>query len=110
MRPSLALHLGGMGTRTVNFYNALAGRLGFGEAAAAVQDAYLAGDHDGAVAAVTDELVDGMTIAGDPDHVRERLAAYRDAGTTTLIVTLVSPTPGLRRDQLEWITELAPDP
>jgi len=110
MRPSLALHLGGMGTRTVNFYNALAGRLGFGEAATAVQEAYLAGRHDEAVAAVTDELVDGMTIAGDPDHVRERLAAYRDAGTSTLIVTLVSPTPGLRREQLEWITELAPDP
>lgn len=110
MRPSLALHLGGMGTRTVNFYNALAGRLGFGEAAAAVQDAYQAGRYDDAVAAVTDELVDGMTIAGGPDHVRERLAAYQDAGTSTLIVTLVSPTPGLRRDQLEWITELAPDP
>lgn len=109
MRPSLALHLGGMGTRTVNFYNALAGRLGFGHAAAAVKDAYLAGRHDDAVAAVTDELVDGMTIAGDPDHVRERLAAYQDAGTSTLIVTLPSPTPGLRHEQLEWITELAPD-
>jgi F420-dependent oxidoreductase-like protein len=110
MRPSLALYLGGMGTRGTNFYNALAGRLGFGAAAAAVKEAYLADRLDDAVAAVTDELVDGLTIAGGPEHVRGRLAAYQDAGTSTLIVTLVSPTPRLRHEQLEWIAELAPDP
>src|SRR6476659_829556 len=33
-----ALYLGGMGSREQNFYNALAVRMGFGEAAAAVQE------------------------------------------------------------------------
>jgi F420-dependent oxidoreductase-like protein len=108
MRPLLALYLGGMGSRQVNFYNRLAGRLGFGAPAAAVQEAYLAGRRDDAAAAIPDELVDAMTVSGPPERVRERLAAYRDAGTSSLIAALVSPTLRVRREQLEWIAELAP--
>jgi F420-dependent oxidoreductase-like protein len=109
MRPLLALYLGGMGTRGANFYYRLAGRLGFGAAASAVQDAYLLGCLDEAAAAVPDELVDTMTVAGPPERVRTRLAAYRDAGTSTLIVAPVSPSLTERCEQLEWIAELAPD-
>lgn len=108
MRPLLALYLGGMGTRRANFYNRLAHRLGFGAVAAAVQEAYLAGRRDDAAAAITDELVDTMTVCGPPERVRDRLAAYRDAGTNILIVGLASPSLRLRREQLEWIAELAP--
>jgi F420-dependent oxidoreductase-like protein len=109
MRPLLALYLGGMGTRGANFYYRLAGRLGFGAAATAVQEAYLLGCLDEAATAVPDELVDTMTVAGPPERVRTRLAAYRDAGASTLIVAPVSPSLPERCEQLEWITELAPD-
>ncbi|HEY7144916.1 MAG TPA: LLM class flavin-dependent oxidoreductase [Streptosporangiaceae bacterium] len=109
MRPLLALYLGGMGTPAANFYYRLACRLGFGPAAAAVRESYLLGYLDEAAAAVPDELVDTMTMAGPPERVRERLAAYRDAGTSTLIVALVSQSLPERREQLEWIAELAPD-
>jgi len=108
MRPLLALYLGGMGTRGANFYYGLAGRLGFAGAAARIQEAYLGGHLDDAAAAVPDEMVDTMTTAGTPDRVRDRLAAYRDAGTTTLIAALVPPSLAERREQLAWIAELAP--
>lgn len=109
MRPLLALYLGGMGTRGTNFYYRLARRLGFGAAASTVQEAYLLGCLDEAAAAVPDEMVDTMTVAGPPDWVRARLAAYRDAGTSTLIVAPVSPSLPERCEQLEWIAELVPD-
>ena len=53
-RPFLAMYIGGMGAPRKNFYNDLAARLGYGEAAATIQERYLSGDRDGAVRAVPD--------------------------------------------------------
>ncbi len=39
-----ALYVGGMGSREQNFYNQLATRMGYGDAAREVQDLYLAKD------------------------------------------------------------------
>jgi len=50
MRPFLALYVGGMGSRDRNFYNALAGRYGFEDAARRVQDLYLEGKREEAAA------------------------------------------------------------
>jgi F420-dependent oxidoreductase-like protein len=108
MRPHVALYVGGMGTQRVNFYNRLAHRLGFGAAAARVQSAYLSGSLDEALEAVSDEMVDAMTLCGPPDKVKERLEAYRAAGTGTLIVGMVTPGARMRREQLERIAELMP--
>src|SRR5437764_2454145 len=57
MRPFIALYVGGMGSRDQNFYNHLAQRYGFEEAAKEVQDLYLAGKRDEAMAALPDELI-----------------------------------------------------
>ncbi|HST25600.1 MAG TPA: LLM class flavin-dependent oxidoreductase [Gaiellaceae bacterium] len=51
---------------------------------APIQERVDAGDVDGALALVTDEMADAMTIAGSPDHVRSRIEEYRDAGLTTI--------------------------
>jgi len=107
MRPFIALYVGGMGSRKQNFYNALAVRYGFEEAAKEVQDLYLDGKRDEAAAAVPDELVDTVTLCGPPDHVRERLAVYRDAGVGTLGVTPVAGTKDERIAQLRLVAELA---
>jgi len=107
VRPMLALYLGGMGTRGVNFYNRLAHRLGFGPAAARVQDAYFDGDLGEAVEELPDELVDALTLCGTPARVRERLAAYRKAGATRVIVGLNAPTVPDRAEQLGWLAELS---
>jgi F420-dependent oxidoreductase-like protein len=91
-RPQLALYIGGMGARGRNFYNDLACRFGYEAEAKAIQDAYLAGRKDEAEALVPAELVERTSLIGSESYVRERIAAYREAGVTTLNVTPVAPT------------------
>src|SRR5918998_3593635 len=74
MRPMLALYIGGMGSREKNFYNALVKRIGFEEAAEEVQNLYLDGKKEEAAAALPGELIDAITVVGDRDRVRDRLA------------------------------------
>src|SRR3954463_13699173 len=107
MRPFIALYVGGMDSRKQNFYNALAVRYGFEEAARKVQDLPLDGKRDEAAAAVPDELVDTVTLCGPADRVRERLAVYRDAGVGTLGVTPVAGSKDERIEQLRLVAELA---
>ena len=107
MRPYLALYIGGMGSRRQNFYNRLAVRYGFEEAARTVQDLYLEGKREEAGAALPDELIDLVTLCGPREHVRERLAVYRDAGVGTLMVTPMAWTAEERLSQLRLTAELA---
>ena len=107
MRPYLALYIGGMGSRRQNFYNRLAIRYGFEEAAKTVQDLYLDGKREEAGAALPDELIDLVTLCGPKEHVRERLGVYRDAGVGTLMVTPMAWTAEERLSQLRTIAELA---
>jgi len=106
-RPFLALYIGGMGSRKQNFYNSLVQRYGFEEAAREVQDLYLEGKREEAMAALPDALIDKVSLVGPPDLVRERLAVFRDAGVGTLGVTpLAFDRPG-RLEQLRLLAELA---
>jgi F420-dependent oxidoreductase-like protein len=83
-RPYTALYVGGMGSRKQNFYNRLAQRMGYEQAAAEIQDKYLAGDKDGAAAAVPHELIDSTTLLGPVERIADRMQAYAGAGVTTL--------------------------
>ncbi len=87
MRPSLALYIGGMGAKGKNFYNDLACRYGFEEAATEIQDLYLGGNQMAAVAAVPDALVDAVCLAGPRGHIAERLAAWEESGVDMLNVS-----------------------
>lgn len=98
VRPWLAFYLGSMGAKSKNFYVELAERQGHGVAARAVQDAALAGDQAGAIAAVSDGLVDAGAIATTPAGLDERLATYERAGVTTLVaVPCGDDKPGVLR-------------
>jgi F420-dependent oxidoreductase-like protein len=107
MRPFLALYVGGMGSRDRNFYNQLASRYGFEDAARRVQELYLEGKRDEAAAALPDELIDTVTLCGPRDAVRERLGILRDSGVGTLIVSPMAWTFEDRREQLRQVAELA---
>jgi F420-dependent oxidoreductase-like protein len=107
MRPYVALYVGGMGSRDKNFYNALVQRYGFEDAAREVQDLYLEGKRDEAMAALPDELLDTVSLCGPPDVVRERLAVFRDAGVGTLMVSPMAWTFDDRLRQLQLVAELA---
>jgi len=86
VKARLALYVGGMGARGRNFYNELACRYGYEEAARTIQDLYLGGRKAEAEAAVPDALVDEVALCGPPERIRERLGAWCDAGVTTLMV------------------------
>jgi F420-dependent oxidoreductase-like protein len=107
MRPALALYIGGMGARGKNFYHDLACRYGYQKEADLVQDAYLSGRKDEAAALVPAELVEKTALIGPHGYVKERLAAYREAGVTTLNVTALSPTHERRVRDIEALRALA---
>ncbi|MGP3925716.1 MULTISPECIES: LLM class F420-dependent oxidoreductase [unclassified Streptomyces] len=86
-RPYTALYVGGMGSAKQNFYNRLAQRMGYEKEAAEIQEKYLAGDKDGAAAAVPKELIDSTTLLGPVDRISDRMQAYAEAGVTTLSLT-----------------------
>ncbi|GAA1748077.1 LLM class F420-dependent oxidoreductase [Streptomonospora arabica] len=92
-RPMIALYVGGMGAKGKNFYNDVARRYGYEEAAERIQDLYLEGKKEEAAAAVPDEFVELTNLVGPESYVRERVAAFRAAGVTHLNVTPVGDDP-----------------
>jgi F420-dependent oxidoreductase-like protein len=107
MRPFIALYVGGMGSRKQNFYNNLVKRYGFEAQAEQIQDLYLEGKRDQAMAAIPDQLIDLVSLCGPKDHVKERIAVYRDAGVGTLGVTPLAFSKEDRLTQLRLVAELA---
>jgi F420-dependent oxidoreductase-like protein len=86
VKPRLALYVGGMGARGRNFYNDIARRYGYEDAARTIQDLYLGGRKEEAAAAVPDALVDEVSLCGPRDRIRGQLAEWKDSGVTTLMV------------------------
>ncbi|MGN0125692.1 MAG: LLM class F420-dependent oxidoreductase, partial [Rhodococcus sp. (in: high G+C Gram-positive bacteria)] len=87
VRPMVALYVGGMGAKGKNFYNDLAIRYGYAKEAETIQELYLAGKKEEAAAAVPVELLRSISLIGSEGFVRERIAAFAEAGVTTLNVT-----------------------
>ena len=106
VKPQLALYIGGMGAKDKNFYHTLATRYGYGAAADRIQELYLSGDKDSAVKAVPDELVRDISLIGTRGFVKERLAAFREAGVTALNVVPIAATPADRIKLIETLREL----
>ncbi len=87
VKPRLALYVGGMGARGRNFYNDIARRYGYEEAAKRIQDLYLSGRKDEAAAAVPDALVDEVALCGPRERIREQLTEWTSSSVTTIMVT-----------------------
>ncbi|MCK9250620.1 MAG: LLM class F420-dependent oxidoreductase [Solirubrobacteraceae bacterium] len=100
LRPMTALYVGGMGSREKNFYNRLVRSYGFEDEAQTIQDLYLDGHKDEAMARLSDELIDTVCLCGTPDTIGERLAAFADAGVDTLLVNPIAQTVDERVEQL----------
>src|SRR5207237_2776335 len=101
LKPEVALYVGGMGHRTKNFHNDIMVRRGFGDAAERIQELYLAGHKDEAIAIVPDEWVDLKSPVGPPARIRERYRAWEATGADS--VRARSRQPGA-------IHEMAPAP
>jgi F420-dependent oxidoreductase-like protein len=101
MKPNIALYVGGMGHRDKNFHNDMMVRRGFPEAAARIQELYLAGHKAQAIDAVPDEFCDEGALIGPVDRIKERWGAWSDSGLTGLTVMSSQP------EGIELLAELA---
>ena len=103
-RPVFALYVGGMGARGKNFYNDLACQYGYEKEAKEIQDLYLGGNKRDAEAVVPLEWLEAGNLIGPASYVKERIAAFQEAGVTNLQVTPVSADPAATIAQVkEWV-------
>ncbi|MCW2850548.1 MAG: luciferase family protein [Nocardioides sp.] len=105
MRPLYALYVGGMGARGKNFYNELACQYGYEKEAKQIQDLYLGGNKRDAEALVPLEWLEAGNLVGPASYVKERIAAFAEAGVTNLSVSPASDDPAATIRQVkEWIS------
>lgn len=105
-KKQIALYLGGMGARGANFYNDLAVRFGFGEAAEKIQELYLSGRKTEATAAVPDELAWKTGLVGSEAEVAERVAAFEASGVTTFSTQPVGLDSATRLTSVETLRSI----
>jgi alkanesulfonate monooxygenase SsuD/methylene tetrahydromethanopterin reductase-like flavin-dependent oxidoreductase (luciferase family) len=83
----LALYIGGMGAKDMNFHFDVFARMGYEDAAHEIQDHYLAGRKDDAAAAVPAAMVEDIALIGPPEKIRDDLEAWRESIATSLLVS-----------------------
>lgn len=105
-RPMAALYIGGMGARGKNFYNELFASYGYEEEAKQIQDLYLSGKKQEAAAAIPESFIEATTLIGPEPFVKDRLAALKASGVTTLNVNLVGSTTKERVATLDRLRDL----
>ncbi|MFI9200613.1 LLM class F420-dependent oxidoreductase [Streptomyces sp. NPDC053048] len=91
VKTMLALYVGGMGHASRNFHAGLMARMGYGEQARAVQELFLSGRREEAVAAVPDAFADEISLVGPRERIAERLELWRRSPVTDLLVTAPDP-------------------
>ncbi|WP_067855025.1 LLM class F420-dependent oxidoreductase [Nocardia shimofusensis] len=106
VKPHLALYIGGMGAKGKNFYHTLATNYGYGAEADRIQELYLAGKKEEATKVVPDALVRDISLIGPAGFVKERVAAFKEAGATVLNVVPLAATPAERVGLIEQLREL----
>ena len=103
-RPMVALYVGGMGARDKNFYNQLVCEYGYEKEAKEIQDLYFDGKKEEAAALVPDELLESINLVGPEGYVKERIAAFKEAGVTNLqIMPVADDAPALVRKMKELV-------
>ena len=107
MRGFVALYVGGMGAKGKNFYNDVARRYGYEQEADTIQDLYLDGKKQEAAAEVPEELLRSMSLIGPRSYVAERMAAFAEAGVTTLNLTPLGDTAARRVELVGAAKEIA---
>ena len=91
LKPGVALYVGGMGHKNVNFHKEQMIKRGYGEAAERIQELYLAGRKAEALEEVPDDFLDEGALIGPPARIRERYRAWADSGVTGITVGTRQP-------------------
>jgi F420-dependent oxidoreductase-like protein len=87
LRPTLALYIGGMGARGVNYHHEVFARMGYEAQARAIQDRYLAGDRKGAIAAVPTRMVEDVALIGPWAKIADEVQRWQQTVLTTFSVS-----------------------
>ena len=87
MRPTLALYVGGMGARGVNYHHEVFARMGYEAEAKIIQDRYLAGDRAGAIAAVPTPMVEDVALIGPWAKIADEIPLWQDTVLTTFLLS-----------------------
>jgi alkanesulfonate monooxygenase SsuD/methylene tetrahydromethanopterin reductase-like flavin-dependent oxidoreductase (luciferase family) len=91
LRPSLALYIGGMGARGVNFHHEVFARMGYEAEAATIQERYLSGDKNGAIAAVPTAMVEDVALIGPWAKIADEIHRWTETVLTTFVVSTDLP-------------------
>ena len=86
VRPSLALYIGGMGAKSMNFHRDVFARMGYEAVCEKVQELYLGGQKREAATAIPTALVEDVALVGPLAKVRDELSRWRESVITTLLV------------------------
>lgn len=101
LRGIVGFYIGGMGSKERNFYNQLVQRYGFVDEAKQIQDLFLGGQKQEAIAATPDALVDQVSLIGDESRIRDRLQSFEEAGATAVLLGIAAMGDESRREMLE---------
>ena len=83
LRAHMAYYIGGMGT----FYFESFSRAGFATEAQAIREAWNSKNRDQAAAAVSDRMLESVTVLGDAQQCRDQMAKFRQAGVDMPVAT-----------------------
>lgn len=83
-RPTIALYVGGMGAQSKNYHKQKMIERGYADAAERIQELFLAGRKEEAIAAVPDDFLDEMSLVGPRERIAERFKLWRDSRFTHL--------------------------
>ncbi len=86
VRPVLALYVGGMGAKDVNFHYEVLARIGWRSVCERVQELFLEGRKDEAQAAIPLEMVEDVALIGPPEKIARELPRWRETVVTTLAI------------------------
>jgi F420-dependent oxidoreductase-like protein len=86
LKPMLAFYVGGMGAKDMNFHKNVFVRMGYEREAEEIQDLFMAGERDKAIAAVPRQAVADINLVGSVDQIRDELPLWDEAGITHLVI------------------------
>ena len=100
LRPMIALYVGGMGAKEMNFHFDVFCRMGYEGEAHKIQDLYLDGHQADAIAAVPTSMVEEICLIGPVEKIRDDLELWKSSMVTSI---LTNGSPELLRTMAELV-------
>ena len=85
IRPQMALYIGGMGAKNINFHAEVFVRMGYERECNLIQEAFLSGRKEEAMALIPRSMIEDVALIGPVAKVRDDLDRWRETAITTLV-------------------------